>query len=82
MSRAGKVNWGQHQKVKVAKLIGLNGKCMLCQVLGFPFVTVCMCNHCPFIAPNPPNLWEDCGATNGQWVLVHTLTKGKAQNLI
>ena len=39
-ARAGEVNWGQHQKGKVAKLIGLNGKCVLYQVFGFPFVSV------------------------------------------
>ena len=32
---AGWVNWGQCQKGKVAKLIGLYGKCMLCQVWAF-----------------------------------------------
>ena len=51
-ARAGWVNWGQWQKGKVEKLIGLYGKCMLCQVLGFPFVSVCTRTHCPFIAPN------------------------------
>ena len=61
-ARAGWVNWGQHQKGKVAKLIGLNGKCMLCQVLGFRFVTVCTRNHCPFIASNP------LGRLAAQWM--------------
>ena len=76
-ARAGWVNWGQHQEVKVAKLIGLNGKCVLYQVFGFPFVSVCTSTHGPFIALNPPKLWGDCGAMNGPWVCVRTLTKGK-----
>ena len=33
-SRAGWVNWGWSPKGKVAKLIRLYGKCMLCQVFG------------------------------------------------
>ena len=32
---------GNIKKGKVAKLIGLYGKCMLCHVLCFPFVSVC-----------------------------------------
>ena len=47
----GWVNWGQYQKGKVAKLIGLYGKSMLCHVLCFPFVSVCKRTHCPFIVP-------------------------------
>ena len=39
----------------------LNG-CKLYTILGFPLVSVCTSTHGPFIAPNPPKFWEDCGA--------------------
>ena len=58
-ARAGWVNWGQHQEGKVAKLIGLNGKCVLYHVFGFPFVSVRTRTHGPFIARNPPKVSED-----------------------
>ena len=38
-------------KGKGANLIGLYGKCMLCHVLCFTFVSVCTRTHCPFIVP-------------------------------
>ena len=39
------------RRKKLAKLIGLYGKCMLCHVLCFPFVNKWTCTHCQFIAP-------------------------------
>ena len=48
---------GQCQKVKVAKLIGFYGKCMLCHVSCFPFVSVCKRTHCArahSLYRNPP----------------------------
>ena len=49
-ARAGLVNRGQYPKIKVAKwLIGLYGKCMLCEVFRFPFVTECTRGYSSFI---------------------------------
>ena len=53
----GWVNWGQCQKGRVAKLIGFYGKWVLCQVLCFPFVSVCTRTHCArahSLYRNPP----------------------------
>ena len=37
----------------------------------------------PFIELNPPKFWEDCGAMNRPWVLVHTWHSQKeSRNLI
>ena len=42
----GWVNWGQWQKGRVAKLIGFYGKCVLCLVSCFPFVSACTHTRC------------------------------------
>ena len=54
---AGWVNWGQWQKGRVAKLIGFYGKCVLCLVSCFPFVSVCTRTRCArahALYRNPP----------------------------
>ena len=43
--------------------------------LAYPFVSVCTSTHCPFIAPQSSQSFGGFGAVNGQWVLVHTVTK-------
>ena len=42
----GWVNWGQLQKLRVAKLLGFYGKCVLYLVSRFPFVSVCTRTRC------------------------------------
>ena len=61
----GCVNWGQCQKWKVAKLIGLYGKCMVCHVLCFAFVNVYtypLPIHCTEILRNKTSCWISNGA--------------------
>ena len=57
------------------------GKCMLCQVLGFPFVSVCTRTHCPFIAPKSSDTFG--GFRRNEWAVgTRAYThKRKAQNL-
>ena len=42
----GWVNWGQWQRGRVAKLIGFYGKCVLCLVSCFLFVSACTHTRC------------------------------------
>ena len=67
---------GQCQKEKVAKLIGLYEKCMLCQVFGFPFVSdFSRVPTAHSLRRNPPKVSKDFGAMNGQWVYACILHK-------
>ena len=53
----GWVNWGQWQEGRVANLIGFYGKCVLCLVLCFPFVSACTHTRCArahSLYRNPP----------------------------
>ena len=53
----GWVNWGKWQKGRLAKLIGFYGKCVLCLVSCFPFVSACTHTRCArahSLYRNPP----------------------------
>ena len=69
----GWVNWGQWQKGRVAKLIGFYGKCVLCLVSCFPFVSVCTRPnapgpiHCTEILRNKTSCW----ISNSDAILEH-----------
>ena len=65
---------GVMSKKKVAKLIGLYGKCMLCQVLG--------CMHAYPLPIHCTEILWNFSALNGQWVPTRAfIHKRKAQNL-